>query len=247
MDFHQSNSTYSHAPVEQIMVFIKENRLKIHLIMETHTHADHLTNAQVAVGEHIVKVQNIFKTIYNLGDDFHSDGSQFDKLINSNEVLEIGSLKIKMIPTPGHTPDGASYFINDVVFTGDTLFMPDFGVGRCDFPGGSAKDLYDSVKNRLYKLPDTTKVFPAHDYQPGGRKLQYETTIGKSKESNIHIHKTTTEKEFVNFRVKRDKTLSAPQLLFPSLAININAGHLPKPENNNVSYLKIPIYKKNQK
>lgn len=254
MDYESGGSTYDYASIDEVMEFVKSNELKVHYILETHAHADHLTGAQelkrrlpeakVAIGDHIPLVQQAFKKIYNLGDEFQVDGSQFDQLLTEGETINAGSLQFKVMHTPGHTPACSSYVFDKQVFTGDALFMPDFGVARCDFPGGSAKELYNSVKNKLYSLPDDTKVYTGHDYQPGGRELQYESTIGESKRRNIHLNAGTTEEEFIKFRTERDKTLAAPKLLLPSIEVNVDAGRLPKPENNGVSYLKIPIRKK---
>lgn len=251
MDYDVASSTYSFESIEQIFNFVKGKKLKIHYILETHAHADHLSGSQelkkrlpgskVAIGTEITKVQNTFKGIFNFDDDFKTDGSQFDLLIHDTDILSAGTLEFRAIHTPGHTEACYSYIIEDAVFTGDALFMPDFGVARCDFPKGSAETLYNSVTQKLYTLPDETKVFTAHDYQPRGRELKFKSTIGESKESNIHINAKTKKEDFINFRTERDKTLSAPKLLLPSIQINVNAGHLPKPENNKMSYLKIPV------
>jgi len=251
MDYDLSSSTYDYKSVDKITNYLKENDLNLHFIMETHVHADHLTgaqelkkripNAKIAIGNQISKVQETFKSFFNLGDEFRTDGSQFDRLLKDNELVEAGSLKFKTLHTPGHTPACCSYLIKDAVFTGDTLFMPDFGVARCDFPGGNSDTLFDSVKNKLYSLPNATRYFTAHDYQPGGRELKYESTIGESKKNNIHLNELTTKDEFVIFRTEKDKTLSAPKLLLPSVEINMDAGRFPGPEENNVSYLKIPL------
>jgi glyoxylase-like metal-dependent hydrolase (beta-lactamase superfamily II) len=236
--------------VNEVTEFIKANNLNLHYILETHAHADHLTGAQplkknfphakVAIGARIVDVQKVFKTVFNLGDHFIADGRQFDVLLNEGSETKAGSLAFKTIFTPGHTPACASYLIGDVVFTGDALFMPDSGTGRCDFPSGSAELLFESIQ-KLYQLPDSTRVFTAHDYQPNGRPLRYESTIGEEKKSNIQLKDTTTKAEFVAFRTARDKTLSAPRLLLPSIQVNIDAGHLPAPESNGKSYLKMPL------
>ncbi|RME16815.1 MAG: MBL fold metallo-hydrolase [Bdellovibrio sp.] len=251
LDYDPASSTYRHYSVDQVVDYVKEHSLSISYILETHAHADHLSGAQelkrrlegsqVAIGAHITEVQSIFKDFFNLK-DFPTDGSQFDRLLEENEVIQVGNLEIKVLYTPGHTPACSSYLINkEAVFTGDVLFMPDYGVARCDFPGGDARALYHSVKEKLYTLPDSTKYYPAHDYMPNGRALRFEATIGESKESNVHLSASTTEEDFVKFRTERDKKLSAPRLLLPSVEVNIAAGHLPPPEDNQVSYLKIPI------
>jgi glyoxylase-like metal-dependent hydrolase (beta-lactamase superfamily II) len=229
---------------------VKGEGLNIHLIMETHAHADHISGAQVlkqafpkapvVIGNRIRDVQKQFGALYNLQTPFAPDGHQFDALLDDQQEIHAGSLAIKVLFTPGHTPACASYCIGDTVFTGDALFMPDFGTGRCDFPLGSAADLFDSVQ-KLYKLADSTRTFTGHDYQPGGRALAYESTIGEHKKSNIHIKASTTKDEFVAFRTKRDATLAVPRLLLPSVQVNICAGHLPPPESNNTRFLKSPI------
>lgn len=256
MDYEPGSSTYDYESIDQVSNFITSQGLKLHFVMETHVHADHLTGAQelrrrfpgsqVVIGRNIPQVQEAFKKIYNLGEEFYTDGRQFDHLVEDSEVIRAGSLKIKVLSTPGHTPACSSYLIDDTIFTGDALFMPDFGVARCDFPGGSAKQLYHSVQRTLYTLPDSTRVFTGHDYQPGGRELRYETTIGESKKQNIHINEQTKEDEFIKFRTKRDRQLAAPRLLLPSIEVNVNAGHLPQPESNGVSYLKIPLCRKQE-
>lgn len=250
-NYDQGSSTLSGTSVKQVHAFIQEHGLKVHLIMETHAHADHVSGAQLlkelfpkvplVIGERIRLVQKEFKNVFNLPSDFATDGHQFDVLLKEHEVINAGTLWIRTLFTPGHTPACSSYIIGDAVFTGDVLFLPDFGTGRCDFPLGSASDLYHSVHDVLYSLPDATRTFPAHDYQPGGRELRYESTIGEQKRSNIHIKADTLKEDFVAFRTKRDATLAAPRLLLPSVQININAGILPERESNQVSYLKIPL------
>lgn len=250
LDYNPGSSKTSTESVEKVSNFIKENDLKVHLIMETHAHADHLSgapelkkkfpNAKTAIGEKITLVQSAFSKAFNFK-GFKNDGSQFDLLLKDGETISAGSIKIKTIATPGHTPACSSYLIEDMVFTGDSLFMPDFGTGRCDFPAGDAGVMYDSIMNKLYSLPDSTKVYTGHDYQPGGRELKYQSTIGEEKEKNIHLKKGTAKETYVEFRTNRDKTLEAPNLLLQSVQVNINAGHFPPKEDNGVSYLKIPI------
>ena len=185
-------------------------------------------------------IQETFKPVFNLT-DLKTDGSQFDILLNEKENLKLGNLELKTIFTPGHTPACCSFLIEDVVFTGDALFMPDFGTGRCDFPEGSADILYTSIHEKLYSLPDTTKVYVGHDYQPGGRDMKFMTTIGESKKSNIQLKALTTRNEYVEFRTTRDEKLKAPKLLLQSVQVNIDAGRLPQKDSNGVSYLKIPL------
>lgn len=251
-DYDPAASKLSTTSAEAVLGFVELHDLKVHYILETHAHADHVSGSQVlkqklpkakvGIGAKITDVQNVFKGVFNLDPEFKTDGSQFDVLIEEGRPLEAGSLKIDTIYTPGHTPACASYVIGDAVFTGDALFMPDYGTGRCDFPAGSADDLYTSVQ-KLYKLPDETRVFVGHDYLPNGRPLAFESTIGDEKRNNIQINAETARAEFVHFRTTRDKTLAAPRLLLPSVQVNIAAGCLPKAETNGVSYLKIPVRK----
>jgi glyoxylase-like metal-dependent hydrolase (beta-lactamase superfamily II) len=252
-DYDPAASKMSTESAEQVLDFVRAKELRVHYILETHAHADHVSGSQilkewipgakVAIGANIREVQRVFKSVFNLSPEFQTDGSQFDQLLNENEVIKAGSLAIKTIYTPGHTPACSSYVIGDAVFVGDAVFMPDYGTGRCDFPAGSAEDLYTSVHDKLYKLPDETRVFVGHDYQPGGRPVAFETTIGEEKRSNIQLSEKTTREEFVAFRNRRDESLAAPRLLLPSVQVNIDAGHLPKAESNGVSYLKIPVRK----
>ncbi len=250
LDYDPAASKISFSSVDKLEKFIKENELNLHFILETHAHADHLTGAaelkkcfpkaRIGIGENITKVQDLFKGVYNLK-DFNTNGIQFDELLNEREILKAGTISIKTFFTPGHTPACSSYLIEQNLFTGDALFMPDFGTGRCDFPAGSSKDLYHSVHEKLYSLPDKTRVYTGHDYQPNGRELKFVSTIGENKKNNIQLNEKTTEEEFIVFRDKRDATLKAPRLLLPSIQVNIDAGHLPKEEDNGVKYLKIPV------
>lgn len=250
-DYDPGSSKLSTESADSVLAFVKENNLKVHYILETHAHADHISGSQVlkqklpgskiGIGARITDVQKVFKEVFNLNPNFATDGSQFDLLLNETELLTAGSLVIKTIFTPGHTPACSSYLIGDALFTGDSLFMPDYGTGRCDFPAGSANDLYTSVHEKLYKLPDTTKVFVGHDYMPNGRGVEFESTIGESKMKNIQLKIETPREEFVNFRKNRDKTLAAPRLLLPSVQINIDAGSLPVADDNGTRYLKIPV------
>jgi glyoxylase-like metal-dependent hydrolase (beta-lactamase superfamily II) len=253
-DYDPAASTLKTDSSEKVLSFVNENQLKIHSILETHAHADHVTGAQVlqskipgakiGIGANIREVQSVFKKFLNLDSKFKTDGSQFDFLLEEGKPHFAGSLKIDTLYTPGHTPACSSYVIGDMVFTGDALFMPDYGTGRCDFPAGSADQLFNSVHEKLYKLPDEMRVFTGHDYQPNGRPLQFESTIGIEKKQNIQLNANTTKQEFVEFRNSRDKSLAAPRLLLPSIQLNINAGQLPEAENNGSQYLKIPIRKK---
>lgn len=250
-DYDQASSKMSTTSADQVLEFISANNLKVYFILETHAHADHVTGSQVlkrkipgakvGIGSRITEVQKVFKTVFNLEPNFETDGSQFDLLLEEGKLLQAGSLSIETIYTPGHTPACSSYVIGDAVFSGDALFMPDYGTGRCDFPAGSASDLYTSVHQKLYKLPDHYRVFVGHDYQPNGRPLAFETSIGEEKKKNIQLRAETTKEQFVEFRNSRDKTLAAPKLLLPSVQINIDAGQLPKAEGNGARYLKIPV------
>ncbi len=249
LDYDPKASKTSTNSVKEIIKFIEANNLNLKMVLETHAHADHLSGAQVfvkrygvpvGIGENITKVQKMFKEIFNLPDSFATDGSQFDRLFKDGEIFEAGSLRIKAIYTPGHTPACVTYLIGDALFTGDSLFMDDYGTGRCDFPGGSAEDMYDSIHGRLYKFPDETRVFVGHDYLPN-RELAYETTIGKSKKVNPMIREETTKEEYVKMRNERDAKLAAPRLLFQSVQVNIDAGNLPQPESNGIRYLKVPV------
>lgn len=252
LDYDPASSTVSEASAKNLIDFVSRNEIKIHYIFETHAHADHLTSAQLlktqwpevqtAIHENIRLVQSTFKGVFNFDDDFDTEGKTFDHLLIDQEIVEAGTLKIQVIHTPGHTPACASLLVNEkILFTGDALFMPDFGTGRCDFPKGSAEDLYHSIHEVLYKLPDTTKVYVGHDYQPGGRGLEFQTTIGTSKQQNKHLKVETPEEEFVKFRTERDSGLAAPKLLLPSIQVNAQNGQFPKKESNGQSYLKLPI------
>lgn len=250
LDFDPPSGAVEDRSIKEVIDYIKTHHLKVKAILETHAHADHLSSSQIlksqfpdallGIGEQIKSVQEVFKAHFNIA-YLKTDGSQFDLLFKPFEEVQFGSLKMKAIPTPGHTPACMSYLFGDAIFTGDALFMPDYGTGRCDFPKGSAKDLYESVSKNLYSLPDDTRVFVGHDYSPNGREMRYETTIGESKKHNIQLKGNTTAAEFIQFREARDKTLKAPRLLLPSIQVNIDAGHLPPKEENGKSYLKLPL------
>ncbi|MBW2732310.1 MAG: MBL fold metallo-hydrolase [Deltaproteobacteria bacterium] len=251
MDYEPVGSKIFTDSVDEVTEYLQSEKLTLHWILETHAHADHLSGAQLlkerfpdaktAMSERIKVVQETFKQILDLPADFPTDGRQFDTLIADGETLQAGSVAVEMIFTPGHTPACGSYRVGDAVFTGDAIFMPDMGTGRCDFPAGSADDLYASISQRLYTLPDETRVFVGHDYQPGGRDLAYESTIGEQKEMNIQLKADTTHGDFIKFRTERDATLAMPKLLFQSIQVNIDAGNLPTPASNEMRYLKIPI------
>jgi glyoxylase-like metal-dependent hydrolase (beta-lactamase superfamily II) len=251
LNYDPAASSTDTKSVDDVVRFVEQQGLRVHYIMETHAHADHLSGSQalkkafpqakLAIGANIVKVQQVFKEAFDLPEDFQPDGHQFDRLLHEGETLQAGTVAVQVLFTPGHTPACATYRVDDMLFTGDALFMPDFGTGRCDFPAGSARDLYRSITGKLYSLPDSTRVFVGHDYQPGGRELRYETTIGESKRSNVQLPGSRSEADFVKFRTERDKTLSAPKLLFQSVQVNIDAGRLPDASRNEVRYLKVPI------
>lgn len=250
LDIDTAAGKLSFESLNKITSFIKTQNLKVKGILETHAHADHLSSSQylkehfpdalVAISERIKIVQETFRPVFNLK-DLNIDGSQFDLLFKDHETYNFGSVAIKILPTPGHTPACTSFLIEDNLFTGDALFMPDFGTGRCDFPAGSAEDLFNSISKEIYTLPDETKIWVGHDYQPNGRELQYQTTVKESKEGNIQLSSKTSKEQFFTFRTERDKTLAAPRLLLPSIQVNVDAGHLPKEEDNGMRYLKLPI------
>ncbi|MGB5703836.1 MAG: MBL fold metallo-hydrolase [Polyangiales bacterium] len=254
LNYNPLSSTTSTESLDEVSDYVRQNGLRVHYALETHAHADHLSGAQmlkkrfdakVGIGEHITAVQEVFKGVFDLGDDFATDGSQFDELIEHGETLAAGSLEVKAIATPGHTPACLTYQIGDALFTGDSLFMHDYGTGRCDFPKGSASELYESIQERLYTLPDGMRVFPGHDYMPNERALQWETTIGKSKAENPHLRPETALEAFVSLRQERDKALDAPRLLFQSVQFNINGGQLPPAGSTGIRYFKLPINMRN--
>ena len=232
-----------------VIDFVQANQLEVQYILETHAHADHLSAApyikaklggRIAIGSHITTVQGVFKKIFNLEPGFALDGSQFDELIEESKPLQIGALTLNALYVPGHTPACMAYQVGDAVFVGDTLFMPDVGTARCDFPGGNAHTLYQSVR-KLLSLSPETRLFMCHDYPPEGREVRFETTVAEQRAKNIHIHDGVTEDEFVSMRTRRDATLDMPVLILPSVQVNIRAGQTPPPEDNGVSYLKIPL------
>lgn len=250
LDYDPASSRASTSSVDRVLEYIAGERLQVHWVLETHAHADHLSasqviksrlGARVAIGARITEVQATFQKVFALPAEFPTDGRQFDRLLHDQEVLEAGSLAIRILPTPGHTPACVSYLIGDAVFTGDALFIEDYGTGRTDFPGGSADALYRSVHDVLYALPPDTRVFVGHDYRPLERALRHETTIAVSREKNIHVRGGTTREDFVALRTTRDRALAAPRLLLPSVQINIDAGRMPKKRENGRRYLTIPI------
>lgn len=249
LDYDPAPSRTWTESADEVTAFVKDQGLAVRYVLETHAHADHVSSSQllkkrfdakVVIGANITKVQETFKPIFDLGADFAVDGSQFDVLLKEGDTLDVGSMTIEVIETPGHTPACVTYKIGDAVFTGDALFMDDYGTGRCDFPKGSAEDLYASLQ-KLYALPDETRVFVGHDYQPGGREVKWETTIGASKANNPQLKGDTSREDFVKFRNERDATLAAPRLLLPSVQLNVNAGKLPAPRANGHRYLNTPL------
>lgn len=229
--------------------FVTAHQLNVHYILETHAHADHLSgaavlakrlDARVAVNRRITQVQSIFKAVFGLPADFPTDGQQFDRLFGDGEIIEAGSLRIVAHATPGHTPACTTFEIEDALFTGDLLFMPDQGTGRCDFPGGSVDDMYRSIQTVIYTRPDATRIFVGHDYQPGGRAVRWETTVGAQKAGNVQLKGDTTQAEFAAFRAKRDAGLSAPKLLYQSVQTNIAGGRVPV-RSGARRFLKIPV------
>lgn len=234
---------------DKVIEFIQQQNLQVDWILETHAHADHLTagpyikkhlGGKLAIGRHIQEVQTVFKNIFHLEDAFETDGSQFDSLIEEDEELPLGNLKIKCLFVPGHTPACMAYVVGDAIFVGDTIFMPDVGTARCDFPGGNANVLYQSIK-KILSFPNETKLYMCHDYPPNNREIAYLTTVLDERENNIHIHDAVLEQDFVAMRTARDATLEMPVLILPAVQINIRAGDFPPKEANGVSYLKIPL------
>lgn len=249
LDYDWRSARTGTASAQGILDHLASQGLDLAWILETHAHADHLSSAawlqsraggKIAIGEGIRQVQATFQRIFGLGEDFVPDGRQFDRLLSDGDTLPLGTVEGRVLATPGHTSDSVSYLFGDALFVGDTVFMPDGGSARCDFPGGDAAELYRSVQ-RLYALPPDTRVFVCHDYSPGGREPLCETTIRAQREENIHLRSATTEEEFVAMRRARDATLDVPNLIIPSVQVNIRAGHLPPAEADGTSYLKVPM------
>ena len=250
LDFDYASGKTDRVSADQIIAYIKEESLQTQWILETHVHADHLSAAPylkeqlggtLAIGDQITVVQNVFGKAFNAGTEFERDGSQFDHLFKDDESFSIGSIAAKAIHTPGHTPACMSYLIGDALFVGDTLFMPDYGTARCDFPGGDATTLYQSIQ-KLFTLPDETRVFMCHDYKaPGRDEYQFETTIGEERQHNIHVSVEHDQADFIHMRESRDATLDMPRLILPSVQVNMRAGHMPPAEDNGQRYLKIPV------
>ena len=233
---------------DKVITHIKEQGLTLVWLLETHVHADHLSGApyiqqqlggKITIGDQITQVQDIFGNLFNAEEAFSRNGSQFDHLLAANEELKVGNLSMTALHTPGHTPACMSFVVGDACFVGDTLFMPDYGTARCDFPGGDATTLYESME-QILSLPDATRLFMCHDYAPGGREYLWESTVAESKATNIHLA-GKTKAEFIDMRTTRDAQLSAPRLLLPSVQVNMRAGHMPPAEDNGIAYIKIPL------
>lgn len=249
LDYDPKSGRTGTGSADRVIAFVREQNLQVEWILETHAHADHLSAApyirkqlggKIGIGANITQVQGVFKQIFNLEPAFKLDGSQFDHLLHDGESFSIGNLTAQAMPVPGHTPACMAYRIGDAVFVGDTLFMPDVGTARCDFPGGDAHMLYRSVR-KLLSLPSETRLFMCHDYPPNDRPAAWETTVAEQRAHNIHIHDGVTEEDFVAMRTARDATLEMPVLILPSVQVNIRAGEMPPKEDNGVAYLKIPI------
>jgi glyoxylase-like metal-dependent hydrolase (beta-lactamase superfamily II) len=249
LDYDAASGRTKTESADRVIAMIQQDNLIVDWILETHVHADHFSAApylhrtlggQIGIGNHIVDVQTIFAALFNVEPEFKRDGSQFDVLFADNQTFQIGGMTATAMHTPGHTPACMSYLIGDALFVGDTLFMPDYGTARCDFPGGDARTLYQSIQ-RLLALPPETRMFMCHDYLPNGRELAYETTVEAQRQLNIHVRTGISEEEFVTMRTAKDRTLSMPTLILPSVQINMRAGQLPPAEANGTRYLKIPL------
>ncbi|MGE8188035.1 MBL fold metallo-hydrolase [Pseudomonas sp. NPDC086278] len=252
LDYDPAAGRTTTAQADKIIAFVRQHRLQVQWLLETHAHADHLSAApylrrelggKIAIGQSISKVQGVFKSLFNLEPEFCVDGSQFDHLFAPNESFMIGTLKATALHVPGHTPADMAYLIDsEVILVGDTLFMPDVGTARCDFPGGNANQLFTSIQ-KLLAFPASVRLFVCHDYPPEGRESQCETTVGEQRKRNIHVHDGIDEAEFVAMRTQRDAGLGMPNLLLPAIQVNVRAGNMPPAEDNGVTYLKIPINK----
>jgi glyoxylase-like metal-dependent hydrolase (beta-lactamase superfamily II) len=249
LDYDPKSGRTQHTSANKVIDYVKTHRLQVTWILETHAHADHLSAApylkqqlggQIAIGHQITAVQQVFKAIFNLEPGFRLDGSQFDALLKDGETFRFGELSGQVMAVPGHTPACVAYQVGDAVFVGDTLFMPDVGTARCDFPGGNARTLYASAR-KLLNLPPQTRLFMCHDYPPNNRPVAFETTVAEQRARNIHVHDGISEAQFVEMRTQRDATLEMPVLILPAVQINIRAGEMPPPEANGTSYLKIPV------
>jgi glyoxylase-like metal-dependent hydrolase (beta-lactamase superfamily II) len=250
MDIDYAAGRISYTSADKIIDHVRAHELVVEWLIETHAHADHLSAApyiqenlggKIGIGEHITIVQNVFGKVFNEGTEFQRDGSQFDRLFKDGDTYRIGGLTARVLHTPGHTPACTTHITGDAAFVGDTLFMPDGGSARADFPGGDARTLFRSMRNILTTLPPETRLFMCHDYAPNGRAIRWETSVGDERAHNIHVRDGTTEDEFVAMREARDKTLGMPRLILPSLQVNIRAGHLPEPDASGKRFLKVPV------
>ena len=249
LDFDYSSGDIDYVNADKIISYVDQNKLNVEWLIETHVHADHLSaspyiqkklGGKIGISEKISDIQNIFGKTFNAGTEFQRDGSQFDKLFKDNDEYKIGNINCKVINTPGHTPACTAHVIGNSIFVGDTLFMPDLGSARADFPGGDARQLYRSIQ-KILSYPDETRIFVCHDYPPSSREVKWSTTVGEQKENNVHVKTSILEDEFVNIREARDKTLNMPKLIIPSIQVNMRAGNLPPPEDNGSVYIKVPI------
>ena len=250
LDYEAASGRTSYGSADRIIEYAKTNALKVEWLIETHAHADHLSAApylqeklggKLAIGKEIIRVQDVFGKLFNAGTDFERDGSQFDHLFTDGETFRLGEIEASVLHVPGHTPADMAFVFGDAAFIGDTMFMPDFGTARADFPGGDARQLFQSIR-RLLTLPQETRLFLCHDYMaPGREEYAWETTVGQQRAENVHVRDGVTEDEFVELRTTRDAKLDMPTLILPSVQVNIRGGHLPEPEENGVSYIKIPV------
>ena len=249
LDFDFSSGSIDYHNAEKIISYIEKMKLNLEWLIETHVHADHLSaspyiqkklGGKIGISEKISDIQNIFGKTFNAGTEFQRDGSQFDRLFKDNDEYKIGSIKCKVINTPGHTPACTAHVIGNSIFVGDTLFMPDLGSARADFPGGDARELYRSIQ-KILSYPDDTLIFVCHDYPPTSRKVEWVTTVGEQKKKNIHVKTSIGEDEFVKVREARDKTLNMPKLIIPSIQVNMRAGNLPPAEDSGDVFIKVPI------
>lgn len=250
LDFDPASGHTGHASADRIRDHIESANLEVRWILETHVHADHLTAApylkqalggQTVIGKDVAITQSVFADFFNVSGEFRADGSQFDRLVAEGDTLAIGDLELRAMATPGHTPACMSYLVDDCLFVGDTLFMPDFGTARTDFPGGDAATLYRSIR-KIFALPDDTRLFMCHDYKaPGRDEFRWVTTVGEQRAKNVHVHDGVSESDFVEFREGRDAGLAVPRLLFPSVQVNMRAGEFPPAESNGIAYLKLPL------
>jgi glyoxylase-like metal-dependent hydrolase (beta-lactamase superfamily II) len=250
LDFDPASGRTWTESADAVSRFLEAERISIPFVLDTHAHADHLSampyfkerfGSKTVIGADIVKVQRVIRDLFNLGDALSTDGRQFDVLLQHAETLDVGPFELEAIHTPGHTPACMSYRVNDALFVGDLLFQPDYGTARCDFPGGSAEELYSSIHKLYENLPEDTRVFTCHDYQPGGRELKFESTLREQRKANVQLSAATARDDFVEFRKTRDATLSMPALILPAIQVNVRAGEFPSAEENGLSYLKLPL------